>query len=151
MAYLRQYDPLKVVGSFYCPLGAIDIVEGAIFGDFLMVTKDLPMFERDTDGFGNSIRVKNNNIGGTINLQLSASSPTNEELSKVALSDYLSETTGLGYMNLEEVGGNSQIIATGVYLRDFPQVTFGVNRGVRSWTFECAAIQHVLIRGFENV
>ena len=146
---LRQYDPLKVTGAFAGVRGSIDIIDGAVYGDFLNVTRDAPMWDRETDGFGNTIRVKHNNIGGRVSLQLSASSPTNQQLSEIALSDAIAETN-VGYLTLRDLNGTTTIICTGVWIADFPQLAFGVSRGSRLWVFECAAIQVVLAGGHEE-
>jgi hypothetical protein len=143
---LREYNPIQVVGSFAGVWGSVDILEGAVVGDFLNITRDRSLWERETDGFGNSVRVRHNNIGGRVVVQLSASSPTNDTLSKIVLSDVVAETN-VGYLWLQDLNSDSRIIGTGAFIADFPQLTFGTNRGGRSWTFECAAIQILGVLG----
>lgn len=149
MSSLRQYDPLKVTGAFQGLWGSVDILDGAVYGDFLNVTRDEQLWGRETDGFGNSIRVRRNNISGRITLQLSASSPTNFGLYEIAMSDAVAETN-IGYMTLRDLNGDITIVAAGVWIADFPQITFGVNRGARTWVFECAAIQIVQLSGHDK-
>lgn len=145
-AELRQYDPLKVVGSWVTPipnLGTIDIVDGAISGDFAAVETDNDAWSRESDLAGNATRVRNHNDGGRIRITLSASSPTNAKLSAAAAEDAVSESV-VGPLVLKDLNGNTVVECDGAFLADIPDFTLGSDRGSRTWVFECAAVRPFL-------
>lgn len=137
---LRQYNPTKVVGSWATPtnLGVIDILDGAIDGEFLGETSDNPRWTREHDRHGNATRVRNNNRGGSFAVTISASSPTNTRLSLAVEEDDISESV-VGPLVLKDLNGNTVIEADGAFIADMATVSFGAERGSRVWIFECAA------------
>ena len=141
---LRQYDPIQVVGSWVTVRGSTDILNGTIDpGDFLTITKDNPRWAREHDRAGNTTRVKNNNRGGSVTVNLSASSPTNTELSALAVADDVTENI-VGALVIRDLNGNTLIEADGAFLEDAPAPSFGSERGARAWTWQCAAIRTFL-------
>lgn len=146
MTDLRQYSPLKVVGSWVIPIppGVIDILDGAISpGDFVVVETDTDAWSREVDLAGNATRVRNNNQGGRVRVTLSASSPTNTKLTKAAAADAISENV-VGALVLRDLNGNTVVECDGAFLVDSPDPSFGSERGSRTWTWECAAIRKVI-------
>jgi hypothetical protein len=146
MAELRQYSPLKVVGTWVIPIppGTIDILEGAVStGDFAVIETDSDAWTREVDLAGNATRVRNYNGGGRIRVTLSASSPTNTKLSAAAAADAISENV-VGALVLRDLNGNTIVECDGAFLVDIPDFSFGSERGSRTWTWECAAIRPVL-------
>ena len=146
MTELRQYSPLKVVGSWVIPIppGVIDILDGAVnTGDFVAIETDADAWTRETDLAGNATRVRNNNQGGRIRVTLSASSPTNTRLTAAAAADAISESV-VGALVLRDLNGNTVVECDGAFLVDTPDFSFGVDRGSRTWVWECAAIRTVL-------
>ena len=146
MTELRQYAPLKVVGSWVIPIppGVIDILDGAVnTGDFVAIETDTDAWSREADLSGNATRVRNNNGGGRIRVTLSASSPTNTKLSAMAAADAISENV-VGALVLRDLNGNTVVECDGAFLVDIPDFSFGSERGSRTWTWECAAIRVVL-------
>jgi hypothetical protein len=146
MTDLRQYAPLKVVGSWVIPIppGVIDILDGAVnTGDFVVFESDNDAWSRESDLAGNATRVRNNNEGGRVRVTLSASSPTNGKLSKAAAADAISENV-VGALVLRDLNGNTVVECDGAFLVDTPDPSFGSERGSRTWTWECAAIRKVL-------
>lgn len=137
---LRQYIPIKVVGSWATPtnLGVIDILDGVIDGEFVTETSDNPRWVREHDRQGNATRVRNNNRGGSFSVTISASSPTNTRLSLAVQEDDVSEAC-VGPLVLKDLNGNTVLEADGAFLADMATVTFGAERGSRVWIFECAA------------
>jgi len=141
---LRQYDPLQVTGSWATPIGVFDIVDGAVNpGDFLSTARDNPTWSREADRAGNATRVRNNNKGGTVSVTLSASSPTNTVLSGAQATDELTENV-TGVLTLKDLNGNTVIVATGAFLNATPDVSFGGERGSRTWVWEAAQIESFL-------
>jgi hypothetical protein len=146
MTELRQYAPLKVVGSWVIPIppGVIDILDGAVnTGDFVAIETDADAWTREADLGGNATRVRSNNEGGRIRVTLSASSPTNTKLTKAAAADAISENV-VGALVLRDLNGNTVVECDGAFLVDIPDFSFGSERGSRTWTWECAAIRIVL-------
>lgn len=140
MAELRQYDPIQVVGSWSTPAGVVDILDGRISGEFFSTSKDNPRWSREFDAHGNATRVKNNNRGGSFSVTLSASSPTNAILSARVAADYLSENL-VGPMILKDLNGDTVLEADGCFIEDVPDLSFGQERGSRTWVFQCAALR----------
>lgn len=146
MTELRQYVPLKVVGSWVIPIppGVIDILDGAVnTGDFVVFESDNDAWSRESDLGGNATRVRNNNEGGRCRVTLSASSPTNTKLTQAHAADLISENV-VGALVLRDLNGNTVVECDGAFLVDTPDPTFGSERGARTWTWECAAIRKVI-------
>jgi hypothetical protein len=140
---LSQYDPEKVVASFApnaaAGIAAIDITNGAIAGSFLTVTKNNPRWAKEGDRAGNQTRVKNNDRSGTITVELSASSPTNAALSAAAIADDASEAV-VGSVVIKDLNGTTLVKASGCYLTQVADASFGSERGSRTWVWECTVI-----------
>lgn len=144
MSELRQYDPIKVVGSWVGPFGSIDILDGVINqGDFATVTKDNPVWSRESDRGGNSTRVKNNNAGGGVTITFSASSPTNAKLTAIVAADGVTENM-VGVLTLKDLNGTTVVDLEAAFLIDTPDPSFGSDRGTRAWTWEAAAVRKVI-------
>lgn len=142
MAELRQYVPLKVVGSWdtNSPLGVIDILDGTIDGgEFAATETDNPTWSREHDRHGNATRVKNSNKGGRQRITFSASSPTNDALSRAVALDDTTDAV-VGPIVLKDLNGNTRVVITGAFLVDTPDPSFGSDRGSRVWVWECATI-----------
>lgn len=143
MAELRQYTPIKVVGSFATPgpFGVVDILDGVVDGgEFAAFAFDNATWTRERDLGGNATRVKSENDGGTLTITLSASSPTNTTLSGVAALDRQSEDQ-VGALLLKDLNGNTVVEADGCFITRIPGPSFGSDRGSRQWVFECASIR----------
>lgn len=143
MATLAQYVPIKVVASWVTPspFGVVDIRDGAIDGgEFLGIVSDVPIWARETDGHGSATRVKNENRGGRLTINLSASSPTNTILSSLVALDLVSEGI-VGPIVVKDLNGDTIVEADGCFLIDVPDLSFGSDRGSRAWVWECAAIR----------
>ena len=139
---LRQYVNTKVVGSWTTPLGTVDILDGAVrTADFVAASNDGgDRWAIEGDGNGNATRTKNSNRVGGIAVTISASSPTNLKLTKLAEADDQLENI-VGVLELRDKNGDSKIVMTGAFLLDIPPGTFGASRGVRVWRWACARKQ----------
>lgn len=134
----HQYNPIKVVGTFVTPgpFGSIDILEGTVDGgEFAALARDNPTWTREHDRGGNSTRVRNNNTGARLTVTMSASSPTNDTLSRVHALDLASENQ-VGTLTLKDLNGTTRVIADGAFIAESPDPTFGSDRGSRAWVFE---------------
>jgi hypothetical protein len=146
MSELTQYNPMKVVGAWKTPGGQVDFLDGAASAEFAVIARDNPMWTREFDAYGNVTRVKNNNTGCTITITLSASSPTNDVLTKLVLADRATENI-VGPISLKDLSGTTEIVATGCFLEDVPDVSFAQERGTRTWVFQCAALSTMFVGG----
>lgn len=142
MTDLAQYVPTKVVGSWATPaatgFGVVDILQGAIDGAFLASTSDNARWTREHDLAGNATRVYNSNRGGSLSITISASSPTNTTLSALAELDDITQSV-VGAIVLKDLNGNTIVEIDGAFLEDIPAVSFGNDRGSRTWTWQYAA------------
>lgn len=142
---LRQLDPLKVTASWTTasPLGVIDILQGAIDGDYMQTTRDNAKWAREHDRAGNATRVKNNNTGGTLAITVSASDPINDVLSRAVAIDDTTDNV-VGVIVIRDLNGTTLVEADGCFLEDVPDATFGNTRGQRVWVWQCAKIRRFL-------
>lgn len=135
MTGLRQYRPIKVVGSFTCPNGTVAF-EGLVRDqDFFALAKPSDDWELEKDGSGNTTRVGNEDNTGELTVMISASDPTNTKLSKLAKLDK-ALGTGAGVLLVEDLNGDSKIEMRGCFIARIPDLTFGAQRGVRAWRFK---------------
>lgn len=138
---LRQYDPIQVVGSWAIKDGAsVDFLDGRVSAEFFSTTQDNPRWTREFDAHGNATRVKNNNKGASFTITLSASSPTNKTLSDIVKADEDAATPKTGSMMLRDLNGTTVLEADGCFIEAAPEVSFAAERGTRTWTFQCAAL-----------
>ncbi len=140
MTELREYNPIKVVGSFATPAGSIDILDATIDGEFLSEAPDNTRWAREFDQFGNATRTRKNNRGGAMAVTISASSPTNAKLSALVQADDVSSGV-VGMLKFKDLNGNTVVECDGAFLEDMPPIAFGSDRGARTWTWQCAAIR----------
>lgn len=139
-AELRDYDSLQVTGSWATAIGVFDIVDGRIDGEFVSMARDNADFVREHDGHGNNTRVRMHNRGGTLTVTLSASSPTNKTLSNAQKTDLLTENV-VGLLTLNDLNGDTVVVASGAYLNMTPVPSFSTARGERAWTWEYADVE----------
>lgn len=137
---MREYNPIKVVGSWTTPVGTFDILDGTIDGEFVTESPDNARWSREHDRFGNSTRVRNNNRGASLAVTFSASSPTNGILSGLVQVDDVSSGI-VGLLKLKDLNGNTVVECDGAFLEDMPPAAFGSDRGSRTWTWQCAAVR----------
>jgi hypothetical protein len=143
MTETRQYRPIKVVGTFVCPLGTVDILDGAVRDqDFVTFARTNDDWDLESDGAGNATRVGNDNETAELTVNISASSPTNDKLTKIRNLDKASGT-GVGILELEDTNGTSKIIMRGCFIARVPDRTFGAQRGMLAWRFKAAKGDHI--------
>ena len=139
MKELRQYNQQKVVGS-WAPAGVavIDITDGSVSDEFFSTARNAPRWAHESDGMGNATRVKGNDRGASFTVTLSASSPTNEALTRAAEADDITETV-VGPMLLRDLNGQTVITANNAYLEGIPDRAYQGNaRGTVAWVFHCS-------------
>jgi hypothetical protein len=140
MTELRQYDPQQVIGTWATPLGSFDILDGRIDpGTFITPARNTRRWALENDGNNNSTRVKQPDRTASITVELSASSPTNAVLSRLAAIDDTTENV-VGVLTLRDLSGDTLVVATGAFLEDVPDPSYGSERGTRSWVWLCARL-----------
>lgn len=149
MSELRQYDSNAVTGSWVTAQFSIDIVDGTVSGDFLDPTRNEDDWMLEVDQFGNATRVWIGDKTGTVQVTLSASSPTNTRLSQARSQDLLSRNV-VGELVITDLNGDTVIACQGAFICGKPQKTFGTTRGNVVWTFKCASLVS-FIGGHETV
>jgi hypothetical protein len=126
---LRTFDPKEVsviVGEF--------IIAG-FSEDQITVVRDNPAWEMVVGAGGEGTRVKSNDKSGTITITLQQASPSNDNLSSLALLDELSNT-GLRPFFLKDNLGTTVYSAATVYVEQIPEAAFGKTQNDRVWTLK---------------
>ena len=126
---LRTFDPKEVsviIGEF--------IIKG--FSDEqITVSRDNPAWELIVGADGEGTRVKSNDRSGTITITLQQSSPSNDDLSTLALSDELSNT-GLRPFYMKDSLGTSLFSAITCFVEQIPEAAYGKSANDRVWVLK---------------
>lgn len=126
---LRTFDPKEVsviIGEF--------IIKG-FSDDMISVARDNPAWELIVGADGEGTRVKSNDRSGTITLTLQQSSPSNDDLSTLALADELSNT-GLRPFYMKDSLGTSLFTAITCFVEQIPEASFGKSASDRVWVLK---------------
>lgn len=123
---LRTFDPkeVSVILGEYIIRGFSD--------DMISVVRDNPAWEMVIGSDGESTRVKSNDRSGTITITLQQSSPSNDDLSTLALADELSNT-GLRPFYMKDSLGTSIYTATTCFVEQIPEAAYGKTASDRVW------------------
>jgi len=126
---MRTFDP-KEVSVIYGPL----ILRG-FSEDKISIVRDNPAWEMVIGADGESTRVKSNDRSGTITLTLQQSSPSNDDLSTVALADETSNG-GLLPLFIKDNLGTTVASAASAYIEQIPEASFGKTQNDRVWVLK---------------
>ncbi len=132
---MRQYNPLKVKGSWATPIGVFNILQGVIQGEFLTTSRDNKFFARENDLAGNSTRVVQPNAGGQLVVNISKSDPVNKLLTDAHYQDRLN-TNVAGLLLLNDGNGTSKVRCVDAFLEDVPDFTASEARGSFAWVWQ---------------
>ncbi len=132
---MREYNPLKVVGSWATPLGVYNVLQAVIPAEFLSTSRDNKYFARENDLFGNSTRVVQPNTGGQITVRISRSDPINDDLTKAHLADRLTSSV-VGLLSLKDLNGTTKVKSADAFIEDVPDPSFSNARGQWDWVFQ---------------
>ena len=146
---MRQYNPLKVKGSWATPIGTFNILQATIEGEFLTTQMDNKPFARENDLHGNSVRVVQPNAGGQLSVVISRGDPVNAQLSKAHLADLLS-TNVVGFLLLNDLNGGTRVACADAFLEGQPDPSFSNVRGSWPWTWQVGNMQKK-IAGYDIV
>lgn len=123
---LRTFDPKEV---------------SVIFGEYIIrgfsdsqitVARDNPQYEMVIGADGEATRVKSNDKSGTITITLQQGSPSNDDLSTIALADELSNG-GLRPFFMKDNLGTSLFSAVSAYIEQIPEAAYGKTANDRTW------------------
>lgn len=123
---MYSYDPRQlsvICGGF--------IIRG--FADTqVTITRTNAAWELVVGADGEATRVKSNDRSGTITFFLQQSSPSNDELSTLALLDELSNT-GIFPLLIKDNLGSTVAVADTAFIEKFPDAAFGKTAQNREW------------------
>lgn len=126
---LRTFDP-KEVSIIFGPL----IIRG-FAEEMITVARDNPAWEMVIGADGEATRVKSNDRSGSITVSLQQSSPSNDDLSALALVDEVS-STGLVPFLMKDNFGTSIYTAATCYIEQIPEAAYGKTANDRVWIFK---------------
>lgn len=123
----RTYDPKQVVVIF----GGRQ-VRGYADGTFVEVVRDEDMFSLYVGADGESTRAKSNNKSGSVTVTLQQSSPSNDELSELALADELGNA-GVLPLLVKDGSGRALFTAEQAWIQKMADSAFGNETETREW------------------
>ncbi len=102
-------------------------------GSFIEVNKNKPFFRPEKGIRGKHTRVRNRDRSGTVVIRLMQTSNQNDILNKIAYEDDLNQT-GLLFVTIRDVGGNTGLQLGNAYLEGPPNLSFqGDTTSPREW------------------
>lgn len=130
----KNYDPSRVVVTFR---GVV--LRGFAEGTFFSLERDEETFEKSYGATGDVTRVRKRKRGGRGTATLQQASPTNDDLSAIALLD---EQSGLGYgpLMVKDLNGTTLASAAIAWLVQPAAISFADGAESREWMIDCAAV-----------
>lgn len=126
---LRNYDPGRVVIIW----GPITFLAHAA-GVFASVERNSPAFKTTVGAAGDVTRTRNRDKTGMFKWTGQAMSPTNDQLSDVAIADEL--VGGQVYpLTIADLNGTTLVDAASCWIEKMPTVEFGDEASDREWSF----------------
>lgn len=127
---VKTYDPKQVALIF-----GGKILHGFADGSFVKIKRDEPTFTKKVGVDGEACRAKSNNKGGTIEVTLLQSSPSNDDLSAFAAADELTNT-GVQPFLMKDGSGSTVCAAATAWIQKPADVEDAKEVGNRVWTIE---------------
>lgn len=118
----------------YITFGPIVITEPAP-GSFVTITRDEQSFTKQVGAYGDGVRSKSNNKGGTVTVTLLQTASVNEALSAIAKLDEVS-SEGVYPLMVKDASGKTLVESPGAWIQKLPDVEFAVEAGTREWVFD---------------
>jgi len=127
---LATHDP----GQIIITVGPVPIVDYAD-GTFVKVTRSEDTFKVVVGADGEATRVRSRNQAGTFEITLKRSSPSNDGLSALALSD---EASGIGVVPtfVKDLNGTTVHVAAKSWVRKMAESELGKDLSNTVWTIE---------------
>jgi hypothetical protein len=130
---LRTFDPkeVSVILGEYILRGFSD--------DQVSVVRDNSAYELTVGCSGEGVRTKSNDKSGTITITLQQSSPSNDDLSTLALLD---ETSNLGLrpFYMKDSLGTTIYSAISCFVEQIPEASYGKSATDRVWVIKTDAL-----------
>lgn len=112
-------------------------------GDFCKISRDEDAFHKVVGADGIASRSRNGNLGGSVEITIQSTSPSNGVLSTIAELDEVVGTS-VGSCFVKDVGGTTLWSAQNAWIKKRPEVTFAKEQNTRVWVIDCdALIGHV--------
>ena len=127
---IKTYDGKKVkiiVGGFP--------ISGVADNTFVKIERDEDTFMKKIGAYGEASRSKNNNRSGTATITLLQTSPSNDILSALALTDELTNT-GIVPFLVQDLSGTSTFVSATAWIKRPASSEFGKEISNREWNFE---------------
>lgn len=131
---VRTYDPASV----QIVVGAA-VMSGFTDGTFVEVARDEATWTKAVGADGTVTRGKTNNRSGTVTITLKQSSPSNDVLSALLISDELTSLTVFPIL-IKDLSGTSIYFSAQGWVQQFANSTFGKDITDRTWTIATAEI-----------
>jgi hypothetical protein len=131
--YNGTYAADKVVIS----IGGVSL-SGTADGDFVTAKYDEDRYTKHVGADGSVSRARNPSAAGTIEIVLSATSGSNDELSAFFNLGLLGGIDNPIPVAIADLSGRSLCAAGNAWLKTTPEMVFGKEIGERTWVFDCA-------------
>lgn len=144
MSTFRNYDPGRVVLA----INGLQI-QGFADGTFIKFSRLTPTFSSKAGAGGDVVRTKSRDKRAKIEITLLASSPSNDWLSSLVLTDEQVDA-GVGSVGpafLKELNGTTVIAGSKSWVTQPADAEYGVDSQNRSWTIEVADASTFLVGG----
>lgn len=128
----KNYDPESIQLTFK----GVSLT-GVMDGTFVTAERSSDGFMKEIGAKGSVVRVRNQDTSGSIKVTLQASSPTNDFLSAIALSDE-ALGDGTGSFLIRDSRGTTLLHAGTAWIKKYPTVEYADKGTSREWEFECA-------------
>jgi hypothetical protein len=131
---LRTFDPKQVLVI----IGGVPM-SGYADGTFVSVERTSDTFTKVSGADGIVSRAKSNDRSGSLTLTLAQTSPSNDVLSALAVTD---ELTNLGVVPvlIKEVSGSTVIVSAFGWVKKPPMVEYGKEIVNREWVLDLADV-----------
>ena len=135
MAQTKTYDPGRVVVTF-----GPHIVTGYAEGAFVRATRDEDSFTKRVGADGRGTRVRNRNRGGSVEIVLHQSSPSNDFFAAKVVED---ELLGVAVFPLvvKDLNGTTLVAAAEAWIKKPADVEEGKDLSDRTWILDTTALE----------
>lgn len=141
---MKNYDPGRVVVI----VNGVQI-QGFGEGTFVKVSRLTPSFSDKVGADGEVVRTKSHDRRGTIELTLMQSSPSNDYLSALCLTDeQVDQGVGaVGPSMVKELNGTSVMGGAQSWVTQPAEAEYAAESGMRTWVIRVAKLSPMLVGG----
>lgn len=132
------YDPTQIVVI----VGGAPMV-GIADGTFVKVTRDEDSFKKYVGADGEVTRARNKNRGGTVEITLSQSSPSNDVLSAFAIAGEMGDGDIVPVM-VQDLAGSTLEFAGEAWVKKPADSEYGKDVAGRAWVIDCASLDRMV-------